>query len=244
MPKTSVAEKLKNVDLTGDAMSAADNVLETLGMKPKASAAQKEQARKARKGAEVAAQNKREVTTPKASTQTARTAPNLTTASARELSGIGGVSFQAADYITGDIWTPNPAIPSIDETTYEQHKTQAEGQARSLEVAGLNLRNINSLHKLEGQAVDIAITAKSNETRYAKLEGAEIDFQTQVQANGEKSEKLAQATDAYQFATRESGYRRELIGLRDEDYQISIQQEQSLFNEKAARYRAQLSGGQ
>ena len=77
-----------------------------------------------------------------------------------------------------------------------------------------------------------------------KLEGAEIDFQTQLQANGEKSEKLAQATDAYQFATRESGYRRELIGLRDENYQISIQQEQNLFNEKAARYRAQLAAGQ
>ena len=27
MPKTSVTEKLKNVDLTGDAMTAADNVL-------------------------------------------------------------------------------------------------------------------------------------------------------------------------------------------------------------------------
>jgi len=241
---TSVAEKLKNVDLSGDAMTAADNALEALGMKPKASAAQKEQARKARKGANLA--SKRKVTTPTAppKSSTAPTAPNLTTASASELAGIGGVSFLAADYITGDIWTPNPAIPSIDETTYEQHKTQAEGQSRSLEVAGLNLRNINSLHKLEGQAVDIAITAKSNETRYAKLEGAEFDFQTQVQANGEKSEKLAQATDAYQFATRESGYRRELIGLRDENYQISIQQEQNLFNEKAARYQAQLTGGQ
>ena len=127
--KTSVAERLKNVDLTGDAMTAADNALEALGMRPKASAAQKEQARKARKGAEAAAQNRGQVTVPKASTQPARTAPNLTTASASELFGIGGVSFVAADYITGDIWTPNPAIPSIDETTYEQYKTQAEGQA-------------------------------------------------------------------------------------------------------------------
>ena len=240
MAKTSVAEKLKNVDLSGDAMSAADNVLETLGMKPKATKAQKEQARKARKGASLAG-NKRKIETPK---QTTQTAPNLSTASASELSGIGGVSFQAADYITGDIWVPNANIPSIDEATYEAQKTQAEGQSRAIEVAAINLRNINGLHKLEGQAIDIAITAKGNQTKYAKLEGSEIDYQTQLQLNGEKSEKLSQATDAYQFAVRESGYRRELIGLRDENYQISIQQERNLFNEKAARYQAALAGGQ
>ena len=242
MAKTSVAEKLKGVDMSGDASTAAENVLNALGMKPKASAAQKEQARKARKGASLA--GKKRITTPKQTTHTAPTAPNLSTAPASELSGIGGVSFQAADYITGDIWTPNPAIPSIDEATYEAQKTQAEGQSRAIEVAAINLRNINGLHKLEGQAVDIAITAKSNQTKYAKLEGSEIDYQTQLQLNGEKSEKLAQATDAYQFAVRESGYRRELIGLRDENYQISIRQEQTLFNEKAARYQAALAAGQ
>ena len=243
MAKTSVAEKLKGVDMSGDASTAADNVLNALGMKPKASAAQKEQARKARKGASLAGK-KRKVTTPKQTTQAAPTAPNLSTASANELSGIGGVSFQASDYITGDIWTPNANIPSIDEATYEAQKTQAEGQSRAIEVAAINLRNINGLHKLEGQAIDIAITAKSNQTKYAKLEGSEIDYQTQLQLNGEKSEKLSQATDAYQFAVRESGYRRELIGLRDENYQISIQQERNLFNEKAARYQAQLAAGQ
>ena len=243
MAKTSVAEKLKNVDMSGDAMTAADNVLETLGMKPKASATQKTQARKARKGASLAGK-KRKVTTPKTTTQAPPAAPNITTASAGELAGIGGVSFQASDYITGDIWTPNPAIPSIDEATYEAQKTQAEGQSRAIEVASINLRNINGLHKLEGQAIDIAITAKNNQTKYAKLEGAEIDFQTQLQVNGEKSEKLAQATDAYQAAARETGDRRELIGLKDENYQLDIQQARTLFNEKASRYQAALAASQ
>ena len=139
MAKTSVAEKLKNVDMSGDAMTAADNVLETLGMKPKASATQKTQARKARKGASLAGK-KRKVTTPKTTTQAPPAAPSITTASAGELAGIGGVSFQASDYITGDIWVPNANIPSIDEATYEAQKTQAEGQSRAIEVAAINLK--------------------------------------------------------------------------------------------------------
>ena len=128
MPKTSVAEKLKNVDLTGDAMTAADNVLKTLGVKPKASAAQKEQARKARKGASIAANGKRKITTPKASAPTPTAAP-LATADRSQLVGGGGVAFRAADYMSGDIWVPDARIPAIDESTYEQHKTRAQGQS-------------------------------------------------------------------------------------------------------------------
>jgi hypothetical protein len=209
---------------------------------PKASAAQKEQARKARAGARVARgsnRTKKSVAMPKATA--APTSTKLITATRSDLAGIGGVSFVAADYITGDIWTPNPAIPAIDEATYEAQKTQAEGQARSLEVASLNLRNINSLHKLEGQAVDIAITAKSNETRYAKLEGAEIGFQTQLQANGEATQRLMQAQAKHEAAQRETGYTTELIGLKDQNFLVDIEQARTLFNEKSARYRAQLA---
>jgi hypothetical protein len=209
---------------------------------PKASSAQKEQARKARAGARVARgsnRTKKSVATPKATATP--TSTKLTTATRSDLAGIGGVSFVAADYITGDIWTPNPAIPAIDEATYEAQKTQAEGQARSLEVASLNLRNINSLHKLEGQAVDIAITAKSNETRYAKLEGAEIGFQTQLQANGEATQRLMQAQAKHEAAQRETGYTTELIGLKDQNFLVDIEQARTLFNEKSARYRAQLA---
>jgi hypothetical protein len=209
---------------------------------PKASAAQKEQARKARAGARVARgsnRTKKSVATPKATA--APTSTKLITATRSDLAGIGGVSFVAADYITGDIWTLNPAIPAIDEATYEAQKTQAEGQARSLEVASLNLRNVNSLHKLEGQAVDIAITAKSNETRYAKLEGAEIGFQTQLQANGEATQRLMQAQAKHEAAQRETGYTTELIGLKDQNFLVDIEQARTLFNEKSARYRAQLA---
>jgi len=245
MPETSVAEKLKNVDLTGDAMTAADNVLKTLGMKPKASAVQKEQARKARKGASIAANGKRKVTTPKAFAPERTSAPTeLTTADRSQLVGGGGVAFRAADYMSGDIWVPDERIPAIDEATYETYKTRAQGQARSIEVASLNLKNIDGLHKLEGQTIDIAVTAKNNETKYAKLEGAEIDYQTQVQVNGEKSQRLYQATDSYQAATRETDYHRQLIGMKDDNYQLEIQQAQSMFTEKSARYRAQLADGQ
>ena len=212
---------------------------------PKATAAQKEQARKARAGARIAKANSEAKDKGTKPTSTAKTPTNtgiIPTAKASELAGIGGVSFRAADYMSGDIWVPDSRIPSIDETTYERHKTQAEGQSRSIEVASLNLKNISGLHRLEGQSVDIAIAAKANETRYAKLEGAEIDFQTQIQANAEKSEKLSQATDNYQLSARETGYRRELIGLKDENYQLDIQQARSMFAEKSSRYQAQLSG--
>ena len=207
---------------------------------PKASAAQKEQARKARKGAEIARNgtaSRKVVATP---TRTSAT----TTASSSELSGIGGVSFAAADYITGDIWKPDDRIPAIDEGTYENWKTKAEGQKRSIEVASLNLSNINGLHKLEGQSVDIAISAKSNQTRYAKLEGADLDYQTQVQLNGAKSQKLTQAIAAHEFAGRETGYLDSLIADSDSNYQLRIQQAQNVLAEKSARYRAQLAGGQ
>lgn len=215
-------------------------------VKTKSSAAQKEQARKARAGARIAGKAKtkakKSVATPKADTAPANSVASLTTATASELTGTGGALFRAGDYITGDIWTPNPAIPAIDEATYEAHKTQAEGQSRSIEVASLNLKNINGLHKLEGQAVDIDITAKTNQTKYAKLEGAEIDYQTQLQVNSEKTEKLTQAAESYQFASRETGYRRQQIGLMDQNYQLDIDTAQTKFAEKTERYRAQLAG--
>jgi len=211
---------------------------------PKATDAQKTQARKARTGADLArnggVKSKAKVSTPKATTTAAPA--NITTASASDLAGTGGVNFRAADYISGDIWTPDERIPAIDEATYENRKTQAEGQARSLEVASLNLRNVNSLHKLEGQTADIAITAKTTETKWAKLEGAEIDYQAQLQNNGEKSQRLTQATAAHQMAGRETGYQQELIGLKDQNFQLEIEQARNVFSEKSARYRAQLSG--
>jgi hypothetical protein len=144
--------------------------------------------------------------------------------------------------MTGDIWVPDSRIPAIDETVYEQRKTQAEGQSRSIEVASLNLKNIAGLHKLEGQTVDIAIAAKSNETRYAKLDGADIGLRTQLQANGEATQKLMQATAKHEAATRETGYTTELIGLKDQNFQLDIEQARTLFSEKSARYRAQLTG--
>lgn len=208
---------------------------------PKASAAQKTQARKARAGARIANAGKSKIATKK-TVKTPKASAPVAARSASELAGIGGVSFQAADYITGDIWAPNPAIPAIDEATYEAQLTQAQGQGRSIEVASQNLKNINGLHKLEGQAVDIAITAKGNETKYAKLEGADIDYQTQVAVNGEKSQKLAQAIAKHEAATRETGYTNELIGMKDENFQLEIQQARTLLNEKTARFKAQLAG--
>ena len=133
---------------------------ETKAAKPKAkvSAEQKEQARKARTGAKIAKEKQTKKTTKKRVT-TPTAAPTASTANASALTGIGGVTFAAADYMSGDIWVPDSRIPAIDETTYEQHKTQAEGQSRSIEVASLNLKNIAGLHKLEGQSVDIAIAS-------------------------------------------------------------------------------------
>lgn len=223
---------------------AADIIAEHARTKkaPKASAAQKEQARKARAGARIANQTKgqqsgsgKTTAAPRASTS------DITTAHRSDLAGYGGVSFRAADYMTGDIWKPDDRIPAIDEATYESWKTQAEGQSRSIEVASLNLKNIAGLHKLEGQTVDIAIAAKSNETRYAKLEGAEIGYQAQLQANGEATQKLIQATAKHEFATRETGYVSELIGMKDSNFQLEIQQARARFQELSARFSAQLS---
>ncbi len=225
---------------------AADIIAEhTQSKAPKATAAQKEQARKARSGARIANETKAQksagteakpTTAPRASTS------DITTAHRSELAGYGGVDFRAADYMTGDIWKPDDRTPAIDEATYETYRTQAEGQSRSIEVASLNLKNINGLHKLEGQTVDIAIAAKSNETRYAKLEGTEIDYQTQLQVNGEKTQKLMQATAKHESATRETGYTNELIGMKDQSFQLEIEQARSMFSERSARFRAQLAG--
>jgi hypothetical protein len=207
---------------------------------PKASAAQKEQARKARAGARVARgsnRTKKSVAAPKATVST-----TSTHAAARsDLAGTGGVAFVAADYMTGDIWVPDSRIPAIDEATYEARKTQAEGQSRSIEVASLNLKNIAGLHRLEGQTIDIAIAAKSNETRYAKLEGADIGLHTQLQANGEAAQKLMQVTAKHEAAQRETGYTTELIELKDQNFLLEIEQARNMFSEKSARYRAQLA---
>lgn len=234
------------------AAATAEKTKTTKAKSTKATAAQKEQARKARAGARAAKATKEKKTVKDAVKDTVKDVFNkkntsaspsaVATRNASDLAGIGGVNFAAADYITGDIWVPNPAIPAIDEATYEAQLTQAQGQSRSIEVAAQNLKNINGLHKLEGQSVEIAITAKANETRYAKLEGGEIALQTQLQANGEATEKLTQATAKHQAAQRETGYTTDLIGLKDQNFQLEIQQAQTVFAEKAARYRAQLAG--
>jgi len=217
---------------------------ETKAAKPKAkaSAAQKEQARKARTGAKIAKEKQTKKTTAKKTVTTPTAAPTASTANASALTGIGGVTFAASDYMTGDIWVPDERIPAIDEATYEEYKTKAEGQSRSIEVASLNLKNIAGLHKLEGQSVDIAIAAKTNETRYAKLEGSEIDYQTQLQVNGAKSQKLTQAIAAHEYSTRETGYLNSQISLRDEHFELEINQARNALDEKTARFRAQLAG--
>ena len=63
--------------------------------------------------------------------------------------------------MSGEIRGSQPST----EATYETYKTRAQGQARSIEVASLNLKSIDGLHKLEGQTIDIAVTAKNNETQ-------------------------------------------------------------------------------
>ena len=223
---------------------AADIISDFNGSKsPKASAAQKEQARKARTGARIAKANKEAASSSKPASSTSNASSSqITTANRSELAGYGGVDFRAANYMTGDIWVPDSRIPAIDEATFEKHKTTAEGQSRSIEVASLNLKNIQGLHKLEGQTVDIAIAAKGNETRYAKLEGAEIGYQTQVQLNGQANQQLLQATAKHEAASRETGYTNELIGLKDSNFQLEIQQARARFQELSARFSAQLSG--
>ena len=152
------------------------------------------------------------------------------------------VNFVATDHMSGDIWQPNSAIPSLDEATYATQKAQAEGQRRALEVASLNLENINSLHQLERQSIDVAISTQMNKTRSAQLTGAEIDYQRQLAVNGEKSQHLEQATAKHEAAIRETGYADQLIALKDQNFELEIQQAQNVFAEKAARYRAQLTG--
>ena len=209
---------------------------------PKASPAQKEQARKARAGARIAKANKESKPKAPATNATANTSTSITTANRSELAGYGGVDFRAANYMSGDIWVPDSRIPAIDEATFENRKTTAEGQSRSIEVASLNLKNIQGLHKLEGQSVDIAIAAKGNETKYAKLEGAEIGHQTQVQMNGQASQQLLQATAKHEFQQRNTQYETSRIGLMDSSAQHEIEQAQMLLEQKIARFTAQLSG--
>lgn len=213
----------------------------------KATAAQKEQARKARAGARLAGESAK--ATRQAETVQPATPPQaaLATANASELASTGegpgdGGQFLAAHYTTGDIWVPNVAIPAIDEATYQAQKTQAEGQRRAIEVASLNLQNIKGLHQLEHQNVEVAISAKTTETRAAQLTGAEIDYQRQVEQNSENSQYLMQDTAKREAATRETGYTQQLIALKDQNFELEIQQAQTVFAEKAARYRAQLTG--
>lgn len=153
-----------------------------------------------------------------------------------------GMTFLAANCIGSDMWVPSAAIPAIDEATYRAQKAQAEAQRRAIEVASLNLKNINDLHQLERQSIDVAISTKENETRHAQLTSADIDYQTQLEHNGEKSQHLRQATARREAATRESDYTDQLIALKDQNFELDIQQAQSAFSEKAARYRAQLTG--
>ncbi|MEL6816132.1 MAG: hypothetical protein AAFP03_15190 [Cyanobacteria bacterium J06598_3] len=228
----------------------------------KATAAQKEQARKARAGARIAEENSqatRQAMTPPPATpsqmalatanpsELASAEENAMTAHGDSL-GIASTeasidsSFLAANYTSGDIWSPNAAIPAIDEATYHARKTQAEGQRRAIEVANLNLKNINDLQQLESQHVEVAISAKTTETRAAQLAGADIDYQRQVELNGEKSQQLMQASAKHEAATRETGYTRQLIDLKDQNFDLEIQQAQTVFAQKAARYRAQLTG--
>ncbi|MEL6604824.1 MAG: hypothetical protein AAFP20_16555 [Cyanobacteria bacterium J06614_10] len=153
-----------------------------------------------------------------------------------------GTDFLAANCISDDIWVPSAAIPEIDEATYRAQRAQAEAQRRAIEVASLNLKNINDLHQLERQSIDVAISTKENETRQAQLTSANIDYQTQLERNGEKGQYLRQATARREAATRESDYTDQLIALKDQNFELDIQQAQSAFSEKAARYRAQLNG--
>lgn len=226
----------------------------------KATAAKKEQARKAKIGTRTAKISTSKASQPVTPPEFQAAVPQAESAQApttlanaypsalssehpsEQLASMGGVRFLAADCITGDIWVPNAAIPSIDEATYRSRKTQAEGQRRAIEVASLNLKNINDLHQLESHSIDIAISAKTNETQYAKLTGADIDYQTQLQVNGEKSQQLMQASAKHDSATRETGYTEQLIALKDQNFELEIQQAQNVFSEKASRYRAQLAG--
>ncbi|MEO0708000.1 MAG: hypothetical protein AAF050_20370 [Cyanobacteria bacterium J06649_5] len=152
--------------------------------------------------------------------------------------------FAAADCLSADIWVPSANIPALDEATYASQKAQAEAQRRAIEVANLNLKNMNDLHQLERRSLDVAISTKENETRTAQLTNADIDYQTQLEINGEKSEQLNQAAARREAAARETGYTDQLISLKDQNFELDIQQAQDVFAQKAAHYRAQLTGGQ
>lgn len=153
-------------------------------------------------------------------------------------------SVNVSEFLTGSdsIWAPNASIPGIDEATYQSQKEQAEAQRRAIEIASLNLKNRNELQRLEQQGVEVAISKQEHETRSAELTGAEIEYKIQLETNGEKSQHLRQAIARKEAATRESDYADELIALKDKNFRMDIQQAQNVFAEKAARYRAQLTG--
>lgn len=175
------------------------------------------------------------------SAQASRSQPQPTTDESNLTVG-SGTRFLASELAAGNIWAANTAIPTLDEATYAAQKAQAEAQRRAIEVASLNLQNINDLHELERQSIDVAISAKTNEIRTAQLAGTGIDYQTQLEVNAEKSQHLAQAVAKHQAATRETGYADQLIALKDQNFELEIQQAQNVFAEKAARYRARLTG--
>ncbi|MEL7143875.1 MAG: hypothetical protein AAFS04_11750 [Cyanobacteria bacterium J06631_9] len=175
------------------------------------------------------------------SAQASRSQPQPTT-DASNLTVGSGTRFLASELAAENIWAANTAIPTLDEATYAAQKAQAEAQRRAIEVASLNLQNINDLHELERQSIDVAISAKTNEIRTAQLAGTGIDYQTQLEVNAEKSQHLAQAVAKHQAATRETGYADQLIALKDQNFELEIQQAQNVFAEKAARYRARLTG--
>lgn len=151
-------------------------------------------------------------------------------------------NFLAADCVSDSIWSPDVAVPTLDESTYKAQKAQAEAQRRAIEVASLNLQNIKDLHQLERQSIDVEISMKENEARSAQLVGVDIERQIQLEVNDEKSQHLRQAAARKDAATRESDYADQLIALKDQNFELDIQQAQNVFAEKAARYRAQLTG--
>jgi len=222
---------------------------------PKATAAKKESARKSKRGTRTAkpraSKASQLMTTPPETEAvpqpTAQMASTLAAAdevghASENPASVDGDDLMTADPMTKDIWVPGAAIPSIDEATYKVRKEQAEGQRRAIEVASLNLKNMNDLHQLEGQKINVAISAKTNETQNAKLAGVDIEYQTQLQVNGEKSQQLAQASAKHDSAARETGYTEQLLNLKDQNFELEVQQAQNVFAEKASRYRAQLAG--
>ena len=232
---------------TAKTAATATTATTTVKTAHKATAAQKEQARKARAGARIA----------KSSTQKAQQAiaafaqppadasaiSNTASANAAPNPRDGEPIRALADGCTTEnVWTPSAAIPSLDQATYESHKTLAAGQQRALEIARINLKNMNELRQLESQEVEVAISRKATETQYAKLEGEALTHQMQVEINGERSQQLEQAVAKRATAVRETEYTKQLLSLKEQNFELEVQQAQNIFSEKAARYRAQLSG--